>query len=379
VRILFLLRSLDRGGAERQATALARALAARGHAVAVACFYEGGALADELAGTAARLVAIGKAGRWDVAGFLSSLARIVGRERPEVIYSYLTVPNIVAAALRLRFPRLRIVWGVRASKLDLAQYDRLTRLSYVVEPRLARCAHLVIANSRAGLRDAVAAGMPAGRAIVIENGVDTDRFAPDAAARQKLRASWSLAGDDLAIGLVARIDPMKGHRIFIDAISRLDPRRPLRFLCIGDGPAEAVRALRSAAVEAGVAERMLWLGARDDMPAVLSALDLVCSASIFGEGFSNAIAEAMACGVPAAATDVGDSAEIVGDTGEITAPGDPVALARAIEALIARRGADPVALSEAARRRIVERFSLARMVERTEAALLDLLALRVRA
>lgn len=373
MRILFLLRSLERGGAERQAAALAGALSARGHAVTVACFYDGGALGADLAGTAARLVMIGKRERWDVARFFAKLVRIVAEERPQLLYSYLPGPNIVAAALRLRFPRLRIVWGVRASKFDLAHYDRLRRLLYAAEARLARRAHLVIANSETGLRDAVAAGMPGRHAIVIENGIDTDRFAPDVASRRRIREGWSLSGSDLAIGLVARLDPMKGHRIFIDAISRLDPDRPFRFLCIGDGSPAAFGALQTAAAKAGVADRILWLGARDDMPGVHGALDLACSASIFGEGFSNAIAEAMACGTPAVATDVGDAARIVGETGEIVPPGDPAALARAIERLVARRAADSAALAQQARQRIVESFSLARMVERTEAALLGLL------
>ena len=105
------------------------------------------------------------------------------------------------------------------------------------------------------------------------------------------------------------------------------------------------------------------LGARDDVERLLAAADLMVSSSAFGEGFSNAIAEGMAAGLPAVATDVGDSARIVGATGRIVPPREPAALAEAIGALLGESKAARAARGVEARRRIESRFSIARAVE----------------
>jgi glycosyltransferase involved in cell wall biosynthesis len=108
------------------------------------------------------------------------------------------------------------------------------------------------------------------------------------------------------------------------------------------------------------------------MPAIHSALDVATSASAFGEGFSNAVAEAMACEVPVVATDVGDSAALIGDAGVSVAPKDPAALCDGWLRLLALSPEARAHLGEQARRRIVSEFSVSRLVARTEAALLDL-------
>ena len=101
------------------------------------------------------------------------------------------------------------------------------------------------------------------------------------------------------------------------------------------------------------------------MNDVYNAFDVVCSASVFGEGFSNAVGEAMACGVPCVVTDVGDSALIVGDTGLVVPPGDPEALVEGLCTLIGVIEEKGQELSTKARERIVGRFSRHRLVGTT--------------
>jgi glycosyltransferase involved in cell wall biosynthesis len=108
------------------------------------------------------------------------------------------------------------------------------------------------------------------------------------------------------------------------------------------------------------------------MPAVYSAFDVACSSSAWGEGFSNVLGEAMACGVPCVATGVGDSALIVGDTGRVIPPGRPEELAAACAELLSQPAAQRKQLGAAARDRVVREFSLRQMVEETEALLREL-------
>src|SRR3569623_1069815 len=128
--ILFLTRSLDRGGAERQLVVLAKGLARRGHAVAVAVFFGGGAYEAELAEDDVRVINLGKQGRWDILPFLNRLVRLLRKERPAVLHSYLGVPNILATIIKPLLPGIRIVWGVRDSHVDLSRYDWLSCKAY---------------------------------------------------------------------------------------------------------------------------------------------------------------------------------------------------------------------------------------------------------
>lgn len=368
--ILFLARSLDRGGAERQLVVLVKGLARQGHAVAVAVFFGGGVYEAELAEAGVRVINLGKQGRWDVLPFLNRLVRLLRKERPAVLHSYLGVPNILAAALKPLLPGTRIIWGVRASNVDLSRYDWLSRLAYSLERRLARFADCIISNSQAGKRYAVANGFSEDKIDVIPNGINTEYFRFVAEGRKKVRSAWGLDEDEVLVGLVARLDPMKDHLGFLAAAGRIArERHDVRFVCVGDGLVVYAEELKQQAATLGLTNRLIWAGARDNMPAVYSALDIAVSSSSFGEGFSNTIAEAMACGVPCVVTDVGDSAHIVGDTGSVVAPGDHSALAAAIQHLIALPPEERRALGEMCRTRIVSEFDMHRLVQRTEHAL----------
>jgi glycosyltransferase involved in cell wall biosynthesis len=364
--VLFLARSLDRGGAERQLVKLAIGLTHRGHAIAVAVFFGGGVYEAELAEAGVRVINLGKQGRWDGLIFLSRLVRLLRKERPAVVHSYLAVPNILAILLRPLLTSTRIILGVRASNMDLSHYDWLVRLSYALERRLARFADLIIANSYAGKRHAVANSFQENKIVVIPNGIDTEYFKFDPEGRRHVRSAWGLGDDEIIVGLVARLDPMKDHPTFLEAASRIvRERHNVRFVCVGDGPVAYTEALKQQAAALGLTKQLIWAGVRDNMPAVYSALDCSSSSSSFGEGVSNTIAEAMACGVPCVVTDVGDSKQIVGDTGFVVEPGNPAALASAWQVVLEAGGAEMARRGQKARERIIEHFSLERLIEET--------------
>lgn len=363
MKIALLTGTLESGGAERQLGLLARELSRRGHAATLFALSGGGALRDELLASAVRVVELGRRATLDLARPLSRLVEEVRAARPAVLYSFLAVPNVLAAMLRPLVAPTRIVWGVRASDVDLSQYGRLDRLVDRAERLLARRAHAIIANSHSGLRHAAARGFPEARLRVIHNGIDTERFRPDPEARRRSRAQWGVGDAELVVGHVGRIDPMKDHLTFLRAARAVRAAAPdVRFVCVGGGVAAKLRALEAEAAALGVP--VLFAGERRDMPSVYPAFDLLCSSSS-SEGFSNAIAEAMSSGVPCAVTDVGDSSLIVGDTGAVAPPRAPEALAAAIEALLARRRQDAEALGRLARQRILERFGLDRLVDET--------------
>jgi glycosyltransferase involved in cell wall biosynthesis len=370
-KIMLLTRRLDVGGAQRQLVELAVGLQRAGCPVCVATFYGGGALAAHLTASGVLLVDLEKSGRWDIVGFAGRLISFVRRERPAIVHGYLDTSNVMLTLLRPFLGGARVVWGVRASNMDLSRYDRLTRLESRVARVLARRADLIICNSEAGRAFHVGLGYPAERMVVIPNGVDPSRYRPDAAARDALRREWCIDEAECLVGLAARLDPMKDHGTFLTAAARVAAMRPhVRFVCIGDGPADYRDALIETARRLGLADRVTWAGARGDMWRVYNALDLAVSSSSFGEGFPNAILEAMATGIPCVATNVGDSAIIIGELGWVCPPADSAALATALLRAIDALPCDALRVRD----HVVNAYSSSMLLERTLARLAPLTA-----
>lgn len=367
-RLTFLIRRLDRGGAERQLVELLKAIDKTRFEVTAITLYPGGALWDEACAVpGVRVQDLGKRGRWHLQA-LPALLRAFRQVPPDIIHGYMDVANLLA--LLARPMGAKVVWGIRASKVDVSVYDRLRRVVYRTESWLSSLPDLIICNSEAARSDALARGFPGERTVVVPNGIDTNRFRSDPELRGELRSSWRVAPGEFLIGIVGRLDPMKGHAIFLAAASQVAELYPhARFVVVGKG--RLLPQLQRQAAQSGLAHRLLWAGERNDLPAVFSALDLSVSASLFGEGFSNVLAESMACGVPCVATDVGDAARILAGSGWLVPAGDARKLARAMSEAIASFGTDRVR-GEHLRRHIVDEFSLERLARATERALASL-------
>jgi len=371
LQIVFLIRSLGAGGAERQLAKLVSLLDKSVFDITVITYYEGGQLAAELQKLpGVTYVAMGKTGRLDVP-FVVRLLRTIRRRRPEIVHGYMPDANVLAWFAG-RLCGARVVWGVRASDVDFTHYHFLSGTLFRLAAWLSRGADLIIANAESGRRFHVEHGYSGDRMIVIPNGIDVGRFRRDQDARSRLRHDWELPADAFVVGIVARLDPMKDHETYLKAAGIVSRQIPnARFAIVGEGPSDTTRHLARVAAAHGVESSVIWLGGRSDMPAVYNAFDVAVSSSAFGEGFSNALGEAMACEVPCVTTDVGDGAAIVGDTGRIVPRRDPERLAAALADIA---GADRAILGKRARARIADLFNADLLAKRTTEALLRLAA-----
>jgi glycosyltransferase involved in cell wall biosynthesis len=202
---------------------------------------------------------------------------------------------------------------------------------------------------------------------VISNGVNTSAFRPDIAARQAFRSELGLASDAILIGAAGRYHPQKDYRTLIEsAAAMLGHTRECQLAICGDDVTDDNRELAEWTGQSKVRDRIRLLGRRSDMPSFMAALDLFVSSACFGEGFPNVVAEAMSCGVPCVVTDIGDSARIVGNTGKVVSAGDSAALSCACLELIEPGLPSLRDLGLAARQRIIDEFSVGRMVSSYE-------------
>ena len=365
MKILFLARALDYGGAERQLVVLANELARRGHGVAIALFYSGAPLENEIDRSRVRLIPLDKRSRWDLLSFYWTLLRVVQREQPDVLHGWMSDPNLVASVIRLMYPKARIFWCIRCANVEMV-LDRVASTAYWFERRLSHFADCIVVNSRAGVNHAASRGFPLEKMFHIPNGIDVNSLYFDPSAGQRVRVEWGFTGSERLIGLVGRLDAIKDHAGFLRAAARLAQQLPeVRFVCIGDGPAQYRAKLEALSRELGLERKVMWVPSRPDVRAVYNALDVVCLCSL-SEGFPNVIGEAMACGRHCVVTDVGDSRSLVGDAGVVVPPNDPEALAKGLrQALTAGRDSN-----KDARQRILKHFTATRLADRTERLLL---------
>ncbi len=374
ISVLFLISSLNRGGAERQLTLLVQAMDKRRFDVTVVTVYDGGALRGAIAGLeGVEILSLRKQGRGDYIRPLRRLWRILRHKKPLIVHGYMDVANELA----LLFGKLigaKVVWGIRSSNVDLSYVDRVSAWHFRASSALSRFADAFIANSHAGKDRYVADGDAGDRTIVIPNGFDGERFWPNHALGQRMRETWGIPSEAIVVGLVARITPVKDHPTFLRAAALLAAERPnVWFVCVGGGTEAYTAELRRLGDSLGISDRLVWTGEMGNTAAAHNAFDIATLTST-SEGFPNAVGEAMACGVPCVVTDVGDSALLVGDTGLVVPPGDPAAIAAAWGSLLDRSEDGRAALGRAARQRIVSEFGLEILARRTEAALTRLVA-----
>jgi len=214
------------------------------------------------------------------------------------------------------------------------------------------------------------------KAIVIPNGVDTNLFKPDEAARAWLAREIGGPADAPVISMVASVRPEKDHLTFIRAAELLHRSRPdVRFVFCGHGASWDNAALAGKIARAGMKGQFHLLGVRHDVNRVMAGSSVLTSASV-SEAFPCVICEAMACGTVCVVTDVGDSAKIVGDCGLIVPPCKPQSLADSWGRLLNMDAAELAGLRGSARRRIETCFSLALAVDRYQELYKELVHVR---
>jgi glycosyltransferase involved in cell wall biosynthesis len=335
IRICHLINHLEPGGAERALVNLIDGLNPQRFTNEVITLTEPGWFDGYLKSAGVPVTSLGMPrGRPTLSG-LYALVRHLQKSQPSILQTWLYHSDLAGTIASQFVPGVRLVWNVRCS--DIVLHPGQKRLRWIVSllARLSRKPDAVIANSKSGMRFHAEIGFRPRRWEKILNGVDLARFHPSADARMETRARLGIAAETPLIGMIAHYRLMKDHTTFLRAAALFAARHPeARFVLSGCGCDWDNEALSRSIREAGLGERISLLGFREDIEAIYPALDLVTLSSKLGEGCPNVLIEAMACGVPCVATDVGDAREIIGDAGLVVPPRDPEALARAWEEVV---------------------------------------------
>jgi glycosyltransferase involved in cell wall biosynthesis len=374
-RILYVIGSLNVGGTERHLAQVAARLKQRGWEPEVFAISSDGPLAPHLKAAKVRIHGIALP-KWLVAaignerlrarvGLLATafvLVLTLWRRRPHAIHFFLPAAYIVGGlASMLSFVPARIM-----SRRSLATYQRKHQLFARIERRLHPRMSLVCGNSQAVVAELRDEGIDPAKLRLIYNGIDTEIY-EQPFDRDSARGALGIAPNATVFVIVANLIPYKGHGDLIAAFSRIKSklRDPWFLFCLGRDDGIAFQ-LQSQINEAGLQENIQLMGARSDVPDFLRLADIgiLCSHE---EGFSNAILEGMAAGLPMVVTNVGGNAEAVvdGQTGYVVPPHDSAALGEALLKLA--NNPHRAVMGEAGRQRARELFSMNACIDAYEA------------
>ena len=366
-KILFIIPSLDSGGAEKQLVTLLSHLNQKLFKTIVVTYYPGGILEDAILSIpGVTLTSLNMKNKLDSLRLFFRLATIIRKEQPDILYGLLGDACTLAVLHSKMGKTKRSIMGLRATNMDFSHYSWTSGVIYRFNAFLSKYTDQVICNSWSGLTYHSGQGYEPNKIQVIPNGIDNSYFIPQPVEGAKLRAEWQISPDTFIIGRVGRIEPMKDYQTFLRSASILVNRgHDVHFVVAGKRDKKIFNELKSLCKELSITDNVLWLGHREDLPAIYSAFDMSTSASI-SEGTPNVVAESLSCQVPCVVTDVGDSRKILGPGGLCVPPASPDKLANAWEELLLQPVGEREKLGELGRKHISSHYSVKQMVKDTE-------------
>ena len=363
IRILHVITGLETGGAEAMLAKLVAGMDRTRFTNSVVSLTDRGELGASIESSGVPVHCLNMPRGWPDLRGVPRLVRLIKTFQPTMVQSWLYHADLLSLIAAWIAGPVPLVWNLRCSNMDLEEYPYQTRL---VQRVLSLCSHMpaaVVANSLAGQKYHHRLGYRPRRWEVISNGFDTNRFQPDHSVGPKLRKELGVPEDTVLLALIARVDPMKDHAMFLAAAGQVAAARAnVHFVLVGKG----TETLIPRVAELGLSGRVHFLGLHRHIDRLIPGIDILCLSSAFGEGFPNVLGEAMAAGVPCVATDVGDIRLIIGNAGVVVPPRDPQAYAMTLIDLIDRGSSVRHALGQEARAWIQAEYSLARVITRYE-------------
>jgi len=341
IKVLHVITGLNDGGAEGVLTRLC--LHSKGASHMVVSLMDGGKYGPILQKAGVRVLCLGmNPGKPSIAKFVR-LVRIIRAEKPDIVQTWMYHADLLGGIAARLAGIQRVFWGIRHSTLQRGKSKRSTIFIARLCAILSRWVpEKIICCANKALLVHADIGYVASKLLVVSNGYDLLSFKPDVEAGKKVRDELALGPDEFVIGKVARFDPQKDHDSFLKALKLVASHQvPFRCILIGRDLSHDNATLVATIAELGMQDKILLVGQRKDIPAVMNAIDLHVLSSAYGEAFPNVIAEAMACGTPCVSTDVGDAVEIVGDAGLCCSSRDPKALSDLIVKMAQERQHSP--------------------------------------
>ncbi len=364
--VLHLIDGLKIGGAEILLRELSVGLIRRGFRVSIG-YSSSGPLVQELAALGLPLTRLPRLMRIDPILFCRMIG-LIRRKSPQIVHTHLFKSDL-HGRLAAHLAGTPVIVSTLHSTDRWAQ-ERLLGKAYGWTARFAD--RMIAVTEDVRRFHSIYTGVPEEKLVTIENGVDIHRFAGLESAGRAIRKELEIDNAALVFGVVGRLTPPKDHSTFLKAAILILQNAPkARFVIVGDGPLR--KDLELQAQKFGLEHALVFTGLRKDIPAVLAALDVLVFSSLW-EGLPVALLEGMAAARPVVATAVGGIPEVVlpDKSAILVPPGDADALAQACLRL-ASDSATRHSMGQAGLERVVARYGIDAMIDRTVALYAKLL------
>ena len=250
-----------------------------------------------------------------IAGFFK-LWSLLRKNRPEVVQTWMYHADFLGTIAAKLAGVKRIFWNIRHTQLIKGMSSTRTILIAKLCAKISWIPVKIVCCANAAADIHAELGYDSSKFVVIPNGYDLEKFKPNIVLREKTREELGFNEDTLALGMVGRFNPQKNHLGLIKSLKTLkESKFDYKCLLVGEGIHSKNSSLMAMIHQHKLSKNIILLGPRDDIPSIMNALDIHLLTSTYGEGFPNVLAEAMACGTPCVATDVGDTKHIIGSTG----------------------------------------------------------------
>jgi glycosyltransferase involved in cell wall biosynthesis len=368
MKILYIISGLSTGGAEMMLYKLLSVIDRDIFEPVVISLTDYGSLGNNIKNLNIDVYKIGMKAGFPNPFKVWHFIKLIRKINPELIQGWMYHGNLAALLAKYVLPnRVFLLWNIRHTPDDLKKEKCLTALVIRLGAKFSSHSDRIIYNSNVSEQKHKLLGYDNKNKSIIPNGFNCEQFKAFDNAKSKLRHSLGLKKDTLLIGLVARYHIMKDHVTFLHSAGKLNKTYPeIHFVLVGQGVDKNNPLLIKLIEDLKITENVHLLGKRMDVDEITAGLDIACSSSSWGESFSNAIGEAMACGIPCIVTDVGDSARIVGESGIVVKPGDGKAFTGAMITLIKMSSEERMGLGKLAKNRIIKHFSLNLVIKQYE-------------
>ena len=282
---------------------------------------------------------------------------------PDVIQGWMYHGNIFSLLFgSITRVKPKVYWGIRQTLYDIRKEKVLTQLIIRLGAQLSFLADGIIYNSKKSQNQHESRGFSKKNSIYIPNGFDLTKWKPDAEERKVLRNELEIPDKSFVIGYIGRFHQMKNIELLFEVMKSVLSENPNSiFLIVGKNTDRENLKLKYL-YEQLPSQQVLSLGVRVDIPAVVQCMDLLCLTSAWGEAFPNVIGEAMASGIPCVATDIGDCALVIGETGWIIPPNNAELLANCINEALTESTSVHNLRSVAAKKIISQNYNITNIV-----------------
>jgi glycosyltransferase involved in cell wall biosynthesis len=368
VKIKHIITGLDTGGAEMMLFRLLESIDRDQFDNSVISLTTSGPISEKIASLGIPVLALNILPELISIEAFFRMVNVLRQEKPDLVQTWMYHADLIGG-LAARMAGIKtVVWGIHNSTLNPEYTKRSLRVIVWTLARISRWLPTrIISCSQRARNFHVFDGYPSEKFEIIPNGFNISGFFRDEKARRETRRQLGVEDDVPLIGMVARFDPQKDHRNFVEAARLLHHRQSeARFLLCGLRADHNNPTLMEWLQQADIEQAFILMGWRTDIPRIINALDVHTLSSI-SEAFPLTIGEAMACGVPCVGTDVGDIAHLIGCTGVVVPPQDPQALADGWEKLLCMDKKELRKMGDDARQRIEQMFSIQVIARKYEA------------